>query len=128
MKKGVKDTEQWDKEYLTWWLNKWREGTRFPKILKRKYSFLINWPFYCFHSVPEDDADKIKFDKVLKQKYSNIEMLGKILIQQERENLTISKQQAKLFKKIGIEKSSSKKGESKYELESLLNESSSGDE
>ena len=55
-------------------------------------------------------------------------MLGKILIQQERENLTISKQQAKLFKKIGIEKSSSKKGESKYELESLLNESSSGDE
>ena len=55
-------------------------------------------------------------------------MLGKILIQQERGNLTISKQQAKLFKKIGIEKSSSKKGESKYELESLLNESSSGDE
>ncbi len=55
-------------------------------------------------------------------------MLGKILIQQEREFQVINKQQTKLFKKTGIDKSSTGKGEGQYELENLLNESSSDDD
>jgi len=53
-------------------------------------------------------------------------MLGKILIQQEKEFLLISKQQLKQFKKMGIDKTISGK-DGQYELESLLNESSSNE-
>ena len=69
----------------------------------------------------------MKFEHILNKKVNTIETLGKILIQQERDFLEQYKQQSKIFKKIGI----SKEGESNkanYELQSLLNESSSDDE
>jgi len=74
------------------------------------------------------DNDKIKFEHILQKKMTSVEYLGKVLIQQEREFLAIFKQQAKFFKKQGIDKSNAKSGTQKYELASLLNESDSSDE
>ena len=50
------------------------------------------------------------------------------MISQEREFLTIMKKQSKLFKKLGVTKGKLKDGEKNYELQSLLNESSSSDD
>ena len=72
------------------------------------------------------DTQKIKFEHILEKKIKNIEYLGKILIQQERDFMDQYKQQSKIFKKIGIIKGEDNKAN--YELQSLLNESSSDDD
>lgn len=63
----------------------------------------------------------------MEKKVKNIEYLGKILIQQEREFMDQYKLQSKVFKKIGISKDG-ENNKANYELQSLLNESSSDDE
>jgi hypothetical protein len=64
-------------------------------------------------------------ERILEAKVKNIEYLGKILIQQEKEFVVSHKMQGKIYKKLGIENKVKK--ENNYELESLLNESSSDD-
>lgn len=76
------------------------------------------------------EVEKIKFENILSKKINNVECLGKILIKQEREFISILKQQQKSFKKLGIIKADPK-GKDKneqYELESLLNESDSDEQ
>lgn len=74
------------------------------------------------------DNEKIKIDLILKKKIAIIDQLGKVQIQQEKEFMQISKQKAKYFKKIGVDKAGKKGEDSQYELQSLLNESSSDEE
>lgn len=76
------------------------------------------------------ENDRIKFDNMLSKKINSVEYLGKILIKQEKEFITIQKQQSKSFKKLGIVKDQAtpKDKNEQYELESLLNESSSDEE
>ena len=50
------------------------------------------------------ENEKIKFEHLLEKKMNNVEYLGKMLIQQEKEFLAIFKQQSKYFKKLGINK------------------------
>lgn len=80
--------------------------------------------------IPHEN-NRIKFDHELAKKMNNVESLGKMLIQQEKEFLSILKAQQKLFKKLAISKAeieSKTKGDKKYELENLLNESSSDED
>ena len=68
---------------------------------------------------------------MLQKRFANIDHLGKMLIQQEKEFLNIYKQQAKYLKKLNINKTdleNKNKGDKKYELENLLNESSSDED
>lgn len=77
----------------------------------------------------QSDVEKIRFEHVLEKKVESVEYLGKMQLQKERDLLVQYKQQTKIFKKIGI--SSEGEGDKKdknYELQSLLNESSSDDE
>ena len=63
---------------------------------------------------------------MLDKKTQNVEYLGNILIKQEQEFLAIAKKQISLYKKLGFSREK-KEGEAKYELQSLLDESSSDD-
>lgn len=72
----------------------------------------------------------MKFENMLEKKVNNVEYLGKMLIKQEKEFLSVLKSQNKLFKKMNINKADlmNKNKDGKYELESLLYESSSDED
>ena len=74
------------------------------------------------------ENERMKFENTLSKKVQNVEYLGKILIKQEKEFLSVLKTQSKLFKKMNITKNDMQAKEGKYELQSLLNESSSDDD
>lgn len=81
------------------------------------------------------DSIKLKFENMVQKKLGVIETLGKNLIEQEKQFMSIKKLQTKVFKKLRIgppkseqdKKQKASNGE-EYELQNLLEESSSDEE
>lgn len=73
----------------------------------------------------QNETDKMKYENQLDKKAKGVEQLSKILLDREKEFIVISKHQNIIQKKMGI---TGQKDKGKYELQSLLDESSSDED